>query len=313
MVPRVDYGLPVTQIYAALYQTMSDVRGNLDWLTLAAGEPSSTFPSWCADLTAQSRFVSMNTCRSMLGDIPFGFCATGKSIPELAIDPLSLRCLVSGYDFDEIDGLGACQHPEDSSTELLQPRTTHSPYHTDSAALEAIWMTLVADQDFEGTAEAWRAPAVFGTSYAVEGRKILADIDVNRVSLQDPSALEIWLKRNAELLIGTQSVQDRTRAAQSPEQVDASTLAGFHRRLQSTVRNRRFIVTRKGYVGIANDDVARGDKVCLLDGGRMPVVLRSGADGFRFLGEAYVQGMMQGEIWPCADAPGVEARRFCIV
>ncbi|KAF3031840.1 hypothetical protein E8E12_001761 [Didymella heteroderae] len=313
MVPQARYELDVVQIYAKLYQTMSEVRGNLDWLTLATGVANPQLPSWCADLTKQSRYVSMNTCRSVLGKVQFGFRATGESKPEISIDPDSLRCVVKGYIFDEIDGMGGCQDFRDPTDELLQPSTNVSAYSPNAAVLEAIWMTLVADQDFEGTAHAWRAPSKFGTFYVKEAQMILSDLNTNELALKDPSAFQIWVQRNAALIIGGQTVAERTIAASISEPVDTSALAGFHRRLQSTVKNRRFIITTKGYVGIANDDVRSGDKVCLLSGGRMPVILRPEGKDFVFLGEAYVHGMMQGELWPCADLPGVEAREFSVL
>jgi hypothetical protein len=45
----------------------------------------------------------------------------------------------------------------------------------------------------------------------------------------------------------------------------------------------------------------------------MPVILRQVEENFAFFGEAYVHGMMQGELWPCADLPDVEAREFCVL
>lgn len=316
MVPEANYELKVERIYAKLYQTMSVVRGNLDWLTLATGVNNLELPSWCADLSKQSRYVSMNTCRSVLGDVPFGFCAAGDSKPQINIDLDSRHCSIKGYMFDEVDGLGGCQDPGAPNAELLQPSTGVSAYPDDAAILEAIWMTLVADQDFEGTPTAWKAPAKFGTLYLMEAQMTLNDLESNGEALGNPSAFQIWVQRNAALVIDAQTVAERTKAERVYEPADGSTLdalAGFHRRLQSTVKNRRFIVTKRGYIGIANDDVRRGDKVCLLHGSRMPVILRQVEENFAFFGEAYVHGMMQGELWPCADLPDVEAREFCVL
>lgn len=310
MVPEANYELKVEQIYAKLYQTMSIARGNLDWLTLATGANNPELPSWCADLTQQSRYVSMNTRRSVLGDVPFGFCATGDSKPQINIDPESRHCIIKGYIVDEIDGLGASQDPKAPDAELLQPSTSVSAYPTNAGILEAIWRTLVADQDFEGTPDAWRAPAKFGILYLKEAQKALYDLETNQDALKDPSTFQTWIQRNAVLIIGPQTVAEHAKTAQLHESVDYSALAGFHRRLQSTVKNRRFIVTKKGYVGVANDGIRRGDKMCLLHVGRMPVILRPSGEDFMFLGEAYVHGMMEGELWPCADLPGVEAREF---
>ncbi|KAM7207800.1 heterokaryon incompatibility protein 6,OR allele [Naviculisporaceae sp. PSN 640] len=59
-----------------------------------------------------------------------------------------------------------------------------------------------------------------------------------------------------------------------------------------------------GYVGLASRDVKVGDQIALFEGGRMPIVVRevgtgSGTDGKRWsiVGEAYLHGIMQGEVF----------------
>jgi hypothetical protein len=60
---------------------------------------------------------------------------------------------------------------------------------------------------------------------------------------------------------------------------------------------RRLLVTREGYVGVGPVDAEVGDEVVVLVGCSVPVVLRERKDGgWRFVGEAYVAGIMDGEI-----------------
>ena len=72
---------------------------------------------------------------------------------------------------------------------------------------------------------------------------------------------------------------------------------GFERRFHSSVRGRRLVTTARGHMGLVNVDVTRGDIVCLISGGRMPVVFRPSTAnvGHFFLGEAYIHGIMFGE------------------
>lgn len=59
---------------------------------------------------------------------------------------------------------------------------------------------------------------------------------------------------------------------------------------------RFFIRTKTGYVGMAPHVVEVGDKVAILAGSKVPVILRSTGDGqFVLLGDAYVHGIMFGE------------------
>ena len=54
--------------------------------------------------------------------------------------------------------------------------------------------------------------------------------------------------------------------------------------------------TEKGYLAIVPADTKVGDAVALLDGGRMPFVLRTKQTGSALLGPAYVHGIMGGEL-----------------
>jgi hypothetical protein len=69
--------------------------------------------------------------------------------------------------------------------------------------------------------------------------------------------------------------------------------------------NRRFIVTQNGYYGLAPPTAKEGDSCCVIFGARTPFIVRPIADlpsYYKFIGEAYVHGMMKGEIVEmCAD------------
>ncbi|PMD22513.1 HET-domain-containing protein [Hyaloscypha hepaticicola] len=80
-----------------------------------------------------------------------------------------------------------------------------------------------------------------------------------------------------------------------------STVAEFLRRVQEVIWNRHMIRTKGGRLGLVRDDVRPGDKVCILYGCSVPVIIRQVAaqlryrDYYRFLGESYVHGVMNGE------------------
>ena len=60
-------------------------------------------------------------------------------------------------------------------------------------------------------------------------------------------------------------------------------------------KNRQFAVTKKGYMGWVPPHAQKGDKVCLLFGGQVPYIIRPQGKEYRFLGEAYIHGIMNGE------------------
>jgi len=68
--------------------------------------------------------------------------------------------------------------------------------------------------------------------------------------------------------------------------------------LQDTVHEWRFIITRRGYVGIVPNLAKVGDVITIMKGGRVPFVLRTRKErpeAFRLVGECYVHNMMNGE------------------
>jgi hypothetical protein len=61
---------------------------------------------------------------------------------------------------------------------------------------------------------------------------------------------------------------------------------------------RRLFRTKNGYIGLGGRDVRAGDNVVLLAGANAPFVLRPSDGGrFRVVSDAYVVGMMHGELW----------------
>jgi hypothetical protein len=64
----------------------------------------------------------------------------------------------------------------------------------------------------------------------------------------------------------------------------------------ATCLERTFIITRKGYFGIAAPGTRKDDLVCVLRGGNAPFILRSeNRNLYNLLGDAYVHGIMSGE------------------
>lgn len=59
---------------------------------------------------------------------------------------------------------------------------------------------------------------------------------------------------------------------------------------------RRPFVTAKGHLGLGPDGIKAGDVVALVIGSQVPFVFREITDGkYKLIGEAYVDGIMDGE------------------
>lgn len=90
-----------------------------------------------------------------------------------------------------------------------------------------------------------------------------------------------------------------------------SKVSGRLGRAMDIQQGRRCFVTPKGYVGLGPLDMLPGDVVAILKGASVPVILRShnvglgGRQLFRYVGEAYCYGAMDGELlhWQAGEAP----------
>ncbi|KAI0406032.1 hypothetical protein F4802DRAFT_560462 [Xylaria palmicola] len=68
--------------------------------------------------------------------------------------------------------------------------------------------------------------------------------------------------------------------------------------LDGTLTEWRFVVTGRGYCGVACNAVRPGDKVSILGGGAVPFILRESDERhgrYRLVGESYIQGFMVGQ------------------
>jgi hypothetical protein len=80
------------------------------------------------------------------------------------------------------------------------------------------------------------------------------------------------------------------------------------------IYGRRFILTEKGYFGLVSHAVRNGDAVVVLVGSELPFTLRplSTKGEYRLAGDAYIHGVMNGEIMESMKAKSVALETFTI-
>lgn len=83
----------------------------------------------------------------------------------------------------------------------------------------------------------------------------------------------------------------------SDKHVDKNDLEPYEKTYRLFARQRSRFATKNGYIGLGPWDIEQGDVVCLLFGGSTPFVLRRSInETFKFMGDAYVHGIMDGEL-----------------
>jgi hypothetical protein len=181
---------------------------------------------------------------------------------------------VRGFEIDNISGLGPRAEEGIVLKEWLELGQCSIASQT---VPEDFWKTLVADRGPEGSA----APSWYNRAflYCLE-MSPTGTINTNR-------------------LIGESKAEH-------------SLVNNFLRRVQSTVWNRKFLVSEtKSYKGLAPMTAQVGDLICILFGCTVPVILRRQIDGdgsvyFQLVGESYVHRIMDGE----ARAAGYTVEEF---
>ena len=73
-------------------------------------------------------------------------------------------------------------------------------------------------------------------------------------------------------------------------------VAIFKRSIDAMATARSFFVMQNGYMGLAPWYRKKGDLICILLGCSVPIILRKWGSNYVVVGDAYVYGMMQGEI-----------------
>jgi hypothetical protein len=87
------------------------------------------------------------------------------------------------------------------------------------------------------------------------------------------------------------SYQKRSKPPSKIE-IDDYYLTNFHLAHAALLR------TRKGYIGVGRAGIRSGDKVCVLAGANVPVILRPrGGQDYELVSYAFVVGAMYGEVW----------------
>jgi hypothetical protein len=83
----------------------------------------------------------------------------------------------------------------------------------------------------------------------------------------------------------------------------AKTLEDLRTAIRAALTMRRFAITEKGYFALVPRGTREGDEIVVFEKACVPFVIRrvEASGGFELLGEAYVHGIMRGEVMDMQD------------
>jgi hypothetical protein len=269
-----DYSRPVEEIYERFAMHMIKRNNNLDIMGYCFLEKNFSLPSWVPDWSV--RHIPTPFPKRFVqgeeGNKTYGitYNACDSRPADVAFSSDRQTMAVRGIVFDVIDEV------------------------SDPSALNTA-------EEFaqEGElARSWTQFALGSTPnapYVAEGTILEALQHVLCVDIDHGS--EEFVERG-------KSVQWHTLESGQPNSFTASML------LQKTSLLRRLIRTSKGYLGIASMYAEVGDAVCVLFGGKVPMILQRLRRGWACTSECYVHGIMDGEA--VRDTPAEEVQNFLL-
>ncbi|CAI6332213.1 unnamed protein product [Periconia digitata] len=137
-----------------------------------------------------------------------------------------------------------------------------------------------------------RAYVIYGHSILQALMRTLVGGDESETTTQDFSSF--WRILWDDKAPYSQLLQS-TATTVAEDKLEESAL--FSAQAWYALKGRKIFQTKGGYIGIGPQTLEKGDSLFVLCGGKVPFVLRnSGSDGYRLVGEAYVDGIMQGQV-----------------
>ncbi|KAE8822934.1 hypothetical protein PTNB73_07619 [Pyrenophora teres f. teres] len=231
-----------------------------------------------------------------------GRIVAGQKPPKAVVSDDKKEITVSGKIFDTITRLGDIyqdptldiETPQESNRIMasyvkiaLETSTTHSyPMH-DTSIYDAFFNTLLAGRDGSGIL----AP----TPDHSEVFSLILDCTTGQMPSL-PGQTISPRRQSGHFTLDNLKIKQQAKIRQP-----VRTLKDLRAAFRAAMTMRRFAVTGKGYFALVPRGAQVGDEITVFDRACVPFVVRQergagGEDRFEMLGEAYVHGVMKGEV-----------------
>ena len=269
--PKVDYGLSAQQVCSNVVGYTIRSTGQLDIICRPWAPEVPNLPSWVRPrsdhafkVLDDNRYCRVNADSLAVSISPYQtlYSACGKSKVSGSNGVVSQFLLTEGIELGYVDLVAPPALNGILPKEWHKLGGRHKLFersNDNTLSEDWFWRTLVANRDSTGMAcPAW---------YKLASEQVLQNSD--------------------ELNLDTKRLM-----FESPPGI----VFDFLRRVQSVIWGRRLAILDQGYVVLGPRSMKAGDLVCILEGCSVPVILRprNDSNGYTFVGECYVHGMMDG-------------------
>lgn len=196
---------------------------------------------------------------------------------------------------------------------MIQAEFIESPYDSKEETAKALLRTLLLDASGNLSANSiiFKLPW-FGndsdpfSDYGAETTQLFEEMMKqgwdSRLLSGAMSTFDVFRHQISQFVVGNRRFRDYFPDDVIPCPPDASQLEFSI--VVSNMVGRRLVTTSTGHIGLAPNTVNPGDKIFVLIGCSMPVILRPDASGehYEVTGECYVDGFMKGEAISALDS-----------
>ncbi|CAE7199910.1 hypothetical protein PTNB73_06170 [Pyrenophora teres f. teres] len=312
-----DYKIPVWRVYVEAARVFIQAEQNLD--PLREGNPwgPAKGPSWAADWAWPGRIRWTRPHEHVWGPVhlfPRDLDNTRHHPYRASGDvPANARLLktgilqCNGFVVDTICGLSARNigYFEWSRSSIVRQSQWSSVYGDRLATSEALYRTLVADRISNGNKAEARHAAILHLPHSFElAKPQFAQRGWAFLGGQEGYYFrwERFRSANWDFPLG-EGLLDSFFSDDIPADASEYDFCEVYSCSDRSAKKRRLMTTMKGYMGWApdntfgeeNEQSRAGDLIAIIFGCSTPLAIRPCGDRFQVLGEAYVQGLMDGE------------------
>lgn len=281
----VDYSDTVEQVYIKCAKHWLTIRSDLRVLSTVEPRHSASttlkLPSWVPDWSQPNHHSGV--MQRYFRFLPeYMFRAAGHTAASVTFDHHSDMVSIKGNSFDTIEQVVSVK----SSLRI-----------TDSEP------TLLTPTRFKGFVEELSSKIIYNHTGESFTNAVLRTVTADRTGLSSRVADNY---RNKYL---TSYSSWRLRHDSSIFELPDDAWKELSSSTAQILDDKDMLVTEKGYIGIARSGFRSGDLVCVFLGGEVPFIVRQldhDSSHFRFMGECYVHGIMDGEAMQSGCATGEE-------
>lgn len=308
------YSKPTAEIFNITTVAFMEQHGNLEPLREANPWGDVVTPSWVVDWTWEGRIRYSKPENVFIG--PYWnpgspepqsatmYCADGRRKAQYRFSSNSQLLTCRGFILDTICGLGACERGyfKWQSSSVVSPRNWKSIYH-DTA--EALYRNLLLGRVSNGEHVSKRHSALLNLPRSFDlAFEQFEDLGWPWMFEQEGYYFRWsgWHDAHGKIRMGDKYLKDYFTDT-IPDDASEFDYAEVFLASDRTGMGRRLMFTEKGYMGWApdnaygaeSDQVEIGDLVCVVFGCSTPLVIRPVGEQYVVLGEAYMEGLMDGE------------------